>query len=252
METKQYSLIDTHVHIDELRDLEGSVQRARSEGVRAIIGVGSDFVSNEKVLRIAQAFPDYIFSALGFHPWQIVAGQVHATLEEMDRVCEGCVAFGEVGLDFKVEADKELQIRIFRSILELAAYRDKPVIIHARAAWEKALSMACEVGLKKAVFHWYSGPMCVLNRIIEKGYSISATPALVYSPQHRKAIRRMPMEGLLLETDAPQAYRGIESEPKDLLASLFAVADLKGMEPEEVAHWTTQNARELFELNLAV
>ncbi len=58
METIQYSLIDTHVHIDELRDLGVLVQRARSEGVRAIIGVGSDFVSNEKVLRIARAFPD--------------------------------------------------------------------------------------------------------------------------------------------------------------------------------------------------
>lgn len=252
METKQYSLIDTHVHIDELRDLEGSVQRARSEGVRAIIGVGSDFVSNEKVLRIARAFPDYIFPALGFHPWHIVAGQVEATLEEMDRAAEQCLAFGEVGLDFKVEPDKELQIRIFWSILELAAYRDKPVIVHARAAWEEALSMVCEAGLKKAVFHWYSGPIGILTRIIEKGYSISATPALVYSPRHREAIRRMPIGGLLLETDAPQAYRGVESEPKDLFTSLFAVAELKGMEPEEVAHWTTQNARDLFELDLAM
>jgi len=112
--------------------------------------------------------------------------------------------------------------------------------------------MVCEAGLKKAVFHWYSGPMEVLTRIIEKGYLISATPALVYSSRHRKAIRRMPMGGLLLETDAPQAYRGVESEPKDLLTSLFAVADLKGMEPEEVANWTTQNARELFELDLAM
>ncbi len=168
----------------------------------------------------------------------------------MDRVAERCIAFGEVGLDFKAEADKELQIRIFRSILELAAYRDKPVVVHARAAWEAALSMVCEAGLKKAVFHWYSGPMGVLTRIIERGYSISATPAIAYSPRHRRAIRRMPIEGLLLETDAPQAYRGVELEPRDLLISLFGVADLKGIDPEEAAHWTTQNALELFELDL--
>jgi Tat protein secretion system quality control protein TatD with DNase activity len=84
--------------------------------------------------------------------------------------------------------------------------------------------------------------MEVLTRIIEKGYLISATLALVYSTRHRKAIRRLPIEGLLLETDAPQAYRGVGLEPKDLLSSLFPVADLKGMEPDEVAHWTTQNA----------
>ena len=170
----------------------------------------------------------------------------------MDREVGRCVALGEVGLDFKGDIEKVLQIRAFRSILELAANRDRPVIVHARGAWEEALSMVGEAGLKKAVFHWYSGPMGVLTRIIEKGYSISATPALAYSPRHRKAIRRMPIEGLLLETDAPQAYRGVQSEPKDLLTSLFMVADLKGMEPEEVAHKTTQNAVELFGLDLAI
>lgn len=248
MDAKKYSLIDTHVHIDELTDLEGAIRRAQSVGIKAIIGVGSDLVSNEKVLQIAQAFPGYVFPALGFHPWQIEAGKLDATLLAMDNEIERCVALGEVGLDFKVEVDKALQIRAFRSILELAATRDKPVIIHARGAWEEALSMVVEAGVEKAVFHWYSGPMGVLRRIIERGYSISATPALAYSPRHRKAIRRMPIEGLLLETDAPQAYRGVESEPKDLLTFLFMVADLKDMEPEEVAQKTAQNAVELFGL----
>jgi TatD DNase family protein len=62
----------------------------------------------------------------------------------------------------------------------------------------------------------------------------------------------MPIEGLLLETDAPQAYRGVASEPKDLLTSLSMVADLKGMEPEEVARRTTQNALEFFGLDLRI
>jgi TatD DNase family protein len=250
MEAKRYSLIDTHVHIDELADLEGAVGRARSVGIKAIIGVGSDLISNEKVLQIAQTFPGYVFPTVGFHPWQIEAGKLEAALGAMDREVNRCVALGEVGLDFKAEIGKALQIRAFRSILELAANRDRPVIIHARGAWEEALSMVDGAGLEKAVFHWYSGPMGVLNRIIEKGYSISATPALAYSPRHRKAVRRMPIEGLLLETDAPQVYRGIESEPKDLLTSLFMVAHLKGMEPEEVAEKTTQNALELFGLDL--
>lgn len=245
-----YSLIDTHVHVDELRDLEGSVQRARSNGVMAMIGVGSDFLSNERVLRLAQAFPGYLFPALGFHPWHMDAGQVEETLAQMDREVERSVAFGEVGLDFKVTVDKDLQVGVFREILERAAQLDRPVIIHARGAWEEAVSLVCDARLRKAVFHWYSGPMGVLNRIIDKRYSISATPALAHSPRHRKAIKRMPMEGLLIETDAPQEYRGVESEPKDLLISLFMVAELKSLGPEEVAQKTTENALGLFGLDL--
>ncbi len=241
-----FPLIDTHVHIDELADLEGAVRRAQSAGIRAIIGVGSDLVSNQKVLQIAQTYRGYLLPALGFHPWHMEADQVDATLDAMDSEVERCVAIGEVGLDFKVETDKALQIRVFGSILELAVDRGKPVIVHARGAWEEALSMVVEAGLERAIFHWYSGPMGVLNRIIEKGYSITATPALAYSPRHRKAIKRAPIEGLLLETDAPQAYRGVQSEPKDLLTSLFMVANLKGIEVEEAAHKTTQNALALF------
>lgn len=245
-----FPLIDTHVHIDELVDLEGAVRRAQSAGIRAIIGVGFDLVSNEKILQIAQIYPGYLFPAVGFHPWHVEADRVEATLDAMDREVERCVAIGEVGLDFKVETDKALQIRVFRSILKLATDRGKPVIVHARGAWEEALSMVVEAGLEKAIFHWYSGPMGVLSRIIERGYSVSATPALAYSPRHRKAIKRAPIEGLLLETDAPQAYRGVPSEPKDLLISLLLVADLKGMEVEEAAHKTTQNALQLFGLDL--
>ncbi len=248
MDARKYPLIDTHVHIDELTDLEGAIRRAQSVGIGVIIGVGSDLASNEKVLQIAQTFPGYLFPALGFHPWQIKAHQVEVTLKAMEREVDRCVAIGEVGLDFKVEVDKGLQTQIFRSILELAAERDRPVIVHARGAWEEALSMVVEAGLEKAVFHWYSGPLGVLRRIIERGYSISGTPALSYSPRHRKAIKRMPIEGLVLETDAPQAYRGVESEPKDLVTSLFMVADIKGMRPEEVARKTALNAVELFGL----
>lgn len=252
MGVKKYSLIDTHVHIDELTDLEGAIRRAQSAGVKAIIGVGSDFVSNQTVLQIAQDFPGYLFPALGFHPRQIEAGKLEATLDALDREVGRCVALGEVGLDSKVETDKTLQIPAFQRILELAASRNRPVIVHARGAWEEALSMVGEAGLEMAVFHWYRGSMSVLTRIIEKGYSISATPALAYSSRHRRAIRRMPIEGLLLETDASQACRGVASEPKDVLTSVFMVADLKGMEPEEVARKTTQNALELFGLNLGM
>jgi TatD DNase family protein len=153
LKAKQYSLIDSHVHIDELADLPGSVRRAQSVGIKAVIAVGSDLVSNEKVLQLAQTFPGFLFPALGLHPWQIKAGQIEANLDAIDSETERCVAFGEVGLDFKVGVNKELQIRVFRSILDRTDRLNRTVIIHARASWEEALSMVCEGSLKKAVFH---------------------------------------------------------------------------------------------------
>jgi TatD DNase family protein len=95
LKAKQYSLIDTHVHIDELAELEGSVRRAQSVGIKAVIAVGSDLVSNEKVLQIAQTFPGFLFPALGLHPWQIKACQLEATLDAIDSETERCVAFLE-------------------------------------------------------------------------------------------------------------------------------------------------------------
>jgi TatD DNase family protein len=71
MGAKRYSLIDSHVHIDELADLEGAIRRTQLAGIKAIIAVGSDLISNDKVLKIAQTFSGYLSPALGFHPWKI-------------------------------------------------------------------------------------------------------------------------------------------------------------------------------------
>jgi Tat protein secretion system quality control protein TatD with DNase activity len=101
MKAKQYPLIDTHVHIDELADLEGSVRRAQSVGIKAVIAVGSDLSSNEKILQIAQTFPGFLFPALGLHPWQIKAGRLEATLDAIDSEPERCVSLWGSGVGFQ-------------------------------------------------------------------------------------------------------------------------------------------------------
>jgi Tat protein secretion system quality control protein TatD with DNase activity len=74
MGAKRYSFIDSHVHSDELVDLEGAIRRTQSAGIKAIIAVGSDLISNDKVLKIAQTVFVYLFPSLGFHPWKIKSG----------------------------------------------------------------------------------------------------------------------------------------------------------------------------------
>ena len=85
------------------------------------------------------------------------------------------------------------------------------------------------------MFHWYSGPASVLKEILARGYFISATPAAAYSEKHRQAIQMAPLNQLLLETDCPEVYRGVRSEPKDLLTVLTSVSELHGKEKEQIA-----------------
>jgi TatD DNase family protein len=103
--------------------------------------------------------------------------------------------------------------------------------------------------LEKAIFHWYSGPLDVLQRVFEQGYFISATPAAAYSERHRAAIQAAPLSQLVLETDAPEVYRGVPSEPRDLRKALQSAGEVKGMEAEELARHTYRNAIDFFQLS---
>jgi TatD DNase family protein len=106
--------------------------------------------------------------------------------------------------------------------------------------------MVKERRIEKAVFHWYSGSIDLLDEILSRGYFISATPALVYSPPHQEAIKRAPIEKVLLETDTPVKYQGKEAKPKDVRVSLGEVARLKDMDRSIVAEQTTANASQFF------
>ena len=129
----------------------------------------------------------------------------------------------------------------------------KPVIIHSRYAWRDALTMAEDAGIEKAVFHWYTGPTSVLRDIVQRGFLISATPAVEYHQEHRRAVREAILENLLIETDSPVRF-GLESkwqaEPTDILRSLKAVAQLKGISEPELAQVTSNNAIKFFDLPL--
>jgi TatD DNase family protein len=247
-EIDKIPLIDVHAHLDELVDLTESLQEAKTAGVHSIIAVGMDVDSNRKVLQIAQANPGYVYPALGYHPWEIKEKEVDANLSFIrDHVEEG-VALGEIGLDYKIKVKKELQWRVFGELLDMALESDRPVIVHSRFSHRRAFEMVRERKIKRAVFHWYSGPVDLLDKILAMGYFISATPALVYSPPHREAIQRAPIERILLETDTPVRYQGREARPKDVRVSLEEVTKLKGLEPSLVAMQTTANASEFFQI----
>lgn len=246
--SESISLIDSHAHLEELDDLPDSLQEAKVAGICGIIAVGMDIESNKRVLKITAANPQFVYPALGYHPWEIKEEEVEENLSFIrDRVEEG-VALGEIGLDYKIQIKKELQWKVFGGLLDIALESNKPVIIHCRYSHRRAFEMVKEKKIKRAVFHWYSGSVDLLDKILSMGYFISATPALVYSPPHQEAIRWAPLERILLETDTPVSYQGKESRPKDVWISLEQVARLKRLDPNIVSEQTTTNASQFFQI----
>ncbi len=253
-----FSIVDTHAHLDELSDLEPALSKAREMGMVAIVAVGSNLASNQRVMEIASEYRASVYPAFGLHPWELgnlESHQVDATLKFIEDRADAIVALGEIGLDYDKRivkaASKELQKAVLKRLLDLARTKEKPVLIHSRYAWKDCLDLVREAGIKKAVFHWFTGFSSVLRDILDAGYLISATPAAEYHEEHRRAIREAPLEKLLLETDCPVEY-GQEvryrSQPADVLRSLRAVASLKGTDEATVAEHTTRNAVRLFGL----
>ena len=239
-------IIDTHVHLDALPDPDQAVQEAREANVLAIVAVGMDLSSNKKILELARRYPGFVFPAIGYHPWKITLSGVRENLRFLQDHLDEAVALGEVGLDYKIAVEQELQDLVFQDLLDLAWRKKKPVIVHSRLAHGNAYELVRRNDLPKAVFHWYSGPLEVLKRLLLQGHSISATPALAYSPKHQEAVAVTPLRQILLETDSPVRYQGEEARPAYVAQSLSEVARIKRMDPEEVALRTNQNARDFF------
>ncbi|MBC7358973.1 MAG: TatD family hydrolase [Desulfacinum sp.] len=241
-------VIDGHAHLHDFDDPEPVVRRAVESGVARIVSVGMDLESNRRSMALADRFPAVVLPAVGYHPWSVRADQVEETLAEIRRLLPRCVALGEVGLDYRVKVNKELQRQVFRRLLESAAQLDKPVIVHSRFSHQRCLSMVREAGVRRVVFHWYSGPLDVLEEILAAGYYVSATPALAMHTKHRPAMERAPLDRILVETDAPVAYQGRPAEPAHVWITLKALAALKELSVEETARRTTRNAEIFFGL----
>lgn len=258
MSTEVYRLVDSHVHLDEVEDVERAIHEAKQVGVVALVAVGQDYESNLKVLELSGKHRAFVYPALGLHPWslgEMGSAQIALNLRLVEENVERAAAIGEIGLDYhkevKAMAGKERQKEAFKTMLDLARREDKPVSVHSRYAWKDCFDLVKESKVGKAVFHWYTGFSGVLREIIAEGYFISATPAGEYHDEHRRAIKEAPLENLLLETDSPVTYgreSKYESRPSDVIRALGAVAQLKGLEKEIVAEQTTVNAVRLFGL----
>jgi TatD DNase family protein len=251
-------LFETHFHLDPDDDATAILQRARNAGVAWFLTVASDLADAERLAEIA-ATEENVFSTAGIHPH--VAEKHDGDLTRFrELAARQCIrAIGEIGLDYHYEfSPREQQQILFRQFLELAAELKLPAIVHCREAYDDCLAIledALQPG-QSFVVHSYTGPASYAPRFHELGAHFSFNGIVTFKKAEnvREALRAVPLDRLLLETDAPYLapipHRGHRNEPAYLPHIAAKVAEVKGVSTEEIARITTTNARQLFNVQL--
>jgi len=254
-------LADAHTHLDmpEYAADQGQIiEQARQAGVGLIINVGISLENSRQVIATARKYP-WIFATVGVHPHGAagVNEKILAAIADLLRD-PGVVALGEIGLDFyRHRSPADVQETVFRRFLDLAVSQQKPVIIHTRDATETTLAILREYRQKihGGVMHCFSGTYEEAKAFLELGLDISFSGVLTYpnaKPLH-DAARRLPLERLLIETDAPylspQPRRGQRNEPGYVRFTAQTLAELQNLPLETIAAQTWTNTCRLFGLN---
>ena len=254
-------MIDTHAHLDHVKDLPGVLTSAGEAGVSAIVAVGEDLESNRKILDISRSVSHpRVYPGFGFHPDRVHRQDCESCLAFIKTHSREAVAVGEIGLDFSYPwvrgnaSLKEKQREVFRLFLRAASDADLPAVIHSRGAWQDCVDITLEEGTRKAVFHWYSGPLNVLETILSRGYYVSCSPSLAYSKPAQAVVLATPWDRLLVETDTPVFYRnpdgpgGFTATPGDVRKTLTEVCRIKKYSEDAAAEVLNRNARLCFAL----
>ena len=237
-------MIDSHAHLDSLAGPETALQRAWEAGVDAVVAVAMGADSAAMALELAAKDPR-VWPALGLHPWEVAEDTWQEQVDFAARNLGSAVAVGECGLDYKKKVPKKLQQVALAAQLELAAVHNLPALVHCRFSEHRVLDLLNLAGVK-GVFHWFAGDLAMLERVLEAGHFISATPSVASSPTHRAAVKACPLGRLLLETDAPVEHGGKPTEPARVVETCALVAELKEISREEVERVTDRNAEKLF------
>lgn len=256
--------IDTHAHLtySPLYEKIGDViQRAIDAGVQQIVCVGTDFQSSNRAIALAEKY-SCVFPTVGIHPhdseklskvWQ----------KELAELCRHpkVVSIGEIGLDYyRCSAPRLTQLAILAEQIEIAESYDLPVILHNRLADDdmEYCLMRCHYSPKanhyfNGVLHCFSSNTIFAEKMLKLGLHISFTGNVTYgSPKSEKAVKIVPLNKLMLETDSPYLTpgekRGEINEPAFLPLIAQKIAELKNVSVEIIEQKTTETARRFFKL----
>jgi TatD DNase family protein len=251
-------LFDTHCHIDVEAfdaDREQVIARAGALGVGRMLVPAVAADTWDRLVEVCRR-NDGLYPALGLHPVYQSRHQ-EADLERLDAavVRERPVAIGEIGLDFFIQDPRQPeQIRFFEAQLRIAQKYDLPVVLHVRKAHDQVLQSLKKVPVRGGTSHAFNGSLQQAQQYIDMGFKLGFGGMLTYerSTRLRRLARELPLDSLVLETDAPDmtvaSHRGQRNSPEYLPECLAALTEVKQLPVEEVAAVTTENALQVFRL----
>ena len=249
-------LVDCHAHLDPFSDdeLTKILERAEAAGVRAVLSAGTTIESSQRSIELSGRFPGF-FSGVGIHPMDIREPFDDATAEQLRALAassEKVLVMSEIGLDFmEGTPDRAVQYHAFREQIRLALELKLPIVFHSRESHDEVFRVlleerAYEVG---GIMHYFQADETTARQAIDLGFYISLARPLLRLPHLQAVAARLPLENIVLETDAaPQPFKSKRenwTEPRHVRPIAEKLAELQGKAVTEIEETTTANVREM-------
>lgn len=254
----EIAYIDSHCHLDFddfALDRDDVLKRAKQHGVRDIIIPAVSAQTWQRTIAVCEANLS-CHLALGLHPIFIQQHQPQHLIHLNQLIeSQGCIAVGEIGLDYYLKnLDREKQLAFFSKQLIIAKQCDLPVIIHNRKAHDECIALLQEHQVNSGIIHAFNGSIQQAEKYQQMGFLLGFGGMLTYarSAKLRKLAAAIDLQHIALETDAPdmtvEQHRGQRNSPEYIPLIAEAVAEIKGVSLQEVAEVTTKNVKGMFGL----
>ncbi|HIE34289.1 MAG TPA: TatD family deoxyribonuclease [Candidatus Altiarchaeales archaeon] len=244
-------LVDVHAHIDFPQfgsDRNNVIEEARKQGI-VIINSGLAPEGIEKTISLTRRY-DNVLATLGLSPQEFDKNILERTIDLIKKFRNDIVGIGEIGLDYYWVKDEEKRIKEienFNKFIELSDELDLPLVIHSRNAESDVIEKLTEID-KRALLHCFGGTPEQAEDAISFGCLISIPTSIAYSKQKQKLAKKIPLENIVLETDAPYLAPKPKTRniPINIKISVEKISSIKGIDKSIVEKTTTENARSFF------
>ncbi|ARM76447.1 hydrolase TatD [Acidianus manzaensis] len=206
-----------------------------------IASVSMDYSSSIQNLNIKSK---NILVGVGIHPWNISKGE--AIDDKIISLIKKADFIGEIGLDYRIETPKEVQIKYFTKFLELANEYNKMVNIHSVDSYEDVIKLLAKYEIKKAIIHWYSGPTDLLKDIEGAGYFITINPSVTFQKKHKLVAEKAPLDIILTESDGGYVYKGKLLEPTMIKDTIHYLSLIRGISEDEISKIIERNFHKIY------
>ncbi len=252
-----HNIFDAHAHYDDKwfdEDRSALLSSMPENGVSYIVNAAVDIATAKTAIGFAEQYP-HLYACAGIHP-ENLEGLEDDYLDQLTEMLRHpkVVALGEIGLDYHWDIEKPLQQRVFEEQLRLAKELGVPVVIHDREAHGDVMELVRKYQ-PKGLMHCYSGSVEMLKEVIKLGMSISLGGTVTFKNARVpvEVAAAVPLDRLLLETDAPYLspvpYRGKRNDSRNIAYTAERIAEIRGMDAQELIDITTENAKRLYGIN---